>query len=52
MIQCFYCDNWYHQSCVGISEQRFKELSNSKEIWLCKFHGCHSTLDELLAESN
>ena len=48
MIQCFYCDNWYHRCCAGISEERFRELSNSKEIWACKFKGCDSILDELL----
>ena len=33
MIQCYICDKWYHRSCVGISEQRFTELSDSQEVW-------------------
>ena len=47
MIQCYFCNRWYHRSCVGISQQRFKELSDSQEVWTCEFNGCNSRFDEL-----
>ena len=37
MIQYYICDRWYHCSCVRISEQRFRELSNSQEVWIIQW---------------
>ena len=47
MVQCMICDNWYHPTCEGISDDRMKFLANPKEAWMCHYNGCDK-YDDLL----
>ena len=35
MICCDHCDDWFHGTCVGVSEKRGQEIQKSDEDWKC-----------------
>jgi len=45
MIQCGICSGWYHRTCVNLSHEQFKELSQPKALWMCDFRGCAESFD-------
>ena len=47
MIQCYICDRWYHHTCVGISDEEMKQLSDPKTIWMCEFQGCEKAFGDI-----
>ena len=48
MIQCDFCNNWYHYSCVKLSNEELQELSKPNVTWMCTFKGCSDYVDNLL----
>ena len=53
MIQCDFCNNWYHHSCVKLSNEELKMFSEPNVSWMCTFKGCSDYIDDLLnSDSN
>ena len=48
MIQCDLCNNWYHHSCVKLSNEELMKLSKPNVAWWCTYKGCSDYVDELL----
>ena len=49
MVKCYICDNWYHCSCVNLSDEQVKRL---KGFWMCDYKGCNTTFDDLLSSDS
>ena len=49
MVKCYICDNWYHCSCVNLSDEQVKRL---KGFWTCDYKGCNTTFDDLLSSDS
>lgn len=47
MIQCDFCNNWYHSSCVNLTVHQVRQYSKPGVMWLCEFKGCSAYIDEL-----
>lgn len=53
MIQCDFCNNWYHHSCVKLSNEELKKLSKPNMSWMCTFKGCSDYVNKILqSDSN
>jgi len=45
MIQCEICLRWYYCTCVNLTHEEFKTLSEPEALWMCKFWGCEEAFD-------
>ena len=39
MIQCDFCNNWYHHSCVNLSNEELQALFKPNVTWMCTLKG-------------
>ena len=46
MVQCHFCDNLYHHTCVNLSLEEAKKI-NSGEVWFCDYTGCNDGLGNI-----
>ena len=47
MIQCDFCNHWYHCSCVDVSCDQWKKYSKPNIVWTCDFNGCRTFYDNI-----
>ena len=49
MVKCYICDNWYHCSCVNLSDEQVKQL---KAFWMCGYKGFSNTFNDLFSSDS
>ena len=47
MVKHYICANFYHHSCMNITEEDVKKIKSTKEMWSCDYKGCNAAVGNL-----
>ena len=50
-LMCYACEIWSHTSCIGMTDQKYKQIQNFGESvdWICKY--CRENIYEMRREN-